>query len=66
MGKIMDNYKNAVLDKNGKLENFLISIAGKNFKCSCGCNCFHKPDKNNKYIYECNACGILYEGEGVK
>lgn len=48
--------------KDGKLENFTVSINGKNFKCSCGCNVFHKPDDTKLELYQCNACGTQYQG----
>ena len=48
---------------SGKIENFIVKTEGKSFRCTCGCNVFHKPDKERPNRYECNACGILYEGE---
>jgi Lar family restriction alleviation protein len=52
-----------VLDKNGKIENFIMSSGGKPFRCSCGCNVFHKPDNKNLTLYECNSCHTEYIGE---
>lgn len=45
-----------VRDERGNLENFLIKVAGLPFKCTCGCNVFHKPDSNDLDLYQCNAC----------
>lgn len=50
-----------VLDKEGKLENFILKVAGERFRCSCGCNVFHKPDSTRQELYECNACGVWME-----
>ena len=52
-----------VRNPDGSLENFMISINGKNFACSCGCNVFHKPDNTRLEIYKCNSCGHEYSGE---
>lgn len=35
--------------------NFTLKVAGKPFRCSCGCNVFHKPEKENPEKYECIA-----------
>lgn len=52
-----------VLDKNGKIENFIMSSGGKPFRCHCGCNVFHKPDNKKLTLYECNSCHTEYIGE---
>lgn len=49
------------LMKGNELHQFMI----KGFRCGCGCNVFHKPDKTNLLLYKCNACGLEYEGEVV-
>lgn len=46
---------------DGSLENFTLKVAGKPFRCECGCNVFHKPDKAKLEWYKCNACGTVYE-----
>lgn len=61
--KLPEKYKNAVLDEDGKVKSFTISLEGKNFRCRCGANCFHKPDKKNLQIYRCNGCGLTYTSE---
>jgi len=43
-------------------ENFIIRIAGKVFRCSCGCNVFQKRDPDFPEEYTCNSCGATYEG----
>jgi hypothetical protein len=48
---------------DGNKENFTIRSSGKFFHCQCGCNVFHKPDDRDLELYECNACGIQFEGE---
>jgi len=54
--------RDPVVDKNGKLEEFTVKINNKFFRCSCGCNVFHKPDKEYPDLYECNCCRITYQG----
>lgn len=49
--------------KNGKMEEFIVRVAGKPFRCNCGCNVFHKPDDTDLELYQCNACGEQYRGE---
>lgn len=51
----------------------LLTIHWKQFRCSCGCNCFHKPSEEerkifteefqDKNLYICNACQQAFEGE---
>lgn len=48
---------------DGTIENFMPKIGGELFKCRCGCNIFHKPDRDDPDIYECNACGNWYEDD---
>lgn len=50
-----------VLNPDGSKAQFLPKINGVGFRCNCGCNVFHKPDRKIPSIYECNACGIEYE-----
>lgn len=56
-----DRYENAVKLPNGDVENFTIRLDGKKYHCHCGCNCFHKPEKNRLDIFRCNACGETFE-----
>jgi hypothetical protein len=47
------------------INNILLKVAGKPFRCSCGCNVFHhpKPDEGEEVdddIYICNACETEY------
>lgn len=48
---------------NGEIENFTIKLEGKSYRCACGCNVFHKPDKTRLGLYECNACKTRFSGE---
>ena len=45
------------------IENVMVKIDGKAFRCHCEANVFHHPIKNDKTLYECNACGEWYRGE---
>ena len=60
---IEDKFKNAVLTEDGELETFILRVNGKLFRCRCGSNCFHKPDKSDLNLYACNVCGIWYHTE---
>ena len=40
-------------------ENFMPTVGGKPFRCSCGCNVFHKANYD-RHIYICNACEVAY------
>lgn len=52
-----------VVDADGNLENFLLRIVGKPYRCTCWCNVFHKPDRDNLNLYECNARERRFEAE---
>lgn len=52
-----------VKTEDGNIETFSITVAGDEFSCKCGCNCFHKPDKNDLELYACNACNTWYHSE---
>ena len=58
-----DKHKNSVKDEDGNLMNFTIKIGGNFFRCPCGCNVFHKPNKENLNYYKCNSCGSAYDTE---
>lgn len=47
----------------GQLKNVLLTVAGKHFRCSCGCNVFNKPDSQKPELYRCNACNMEYSAE---
>jgi len=55
-------YRGKVL-LNNTVKSHMIKIGGKRFYCECGCNCFHKPDLEDEFIYKCNACNSVYKGE---
>lgn len=59
---IGEKVEEPVLNEDGSLENFTVGIGGKLFRCSCGCNVFHKPDKTKLELYGCNGCDARYEG----
>ena len=46
---------------DGNIEQFTLKVGGKPFRCSCGCNVFHKPDRRRLDLFECNACGTWFE-----
>lgn len=45
-----------------EIKNVMIKVAGKPFRCKCGCNVFHHPEERPE-VYECNACEQWYEGD---
>lgn len=57
---VADRYAKAVTLPDGSIENFLLKVVGKQFRCDCGSNVFHKPDRKYPEIYECNGCGSRY------
>lgn len=56
-----DKAPEPVRTDDGKLENFTLRIAGSPYRCPCRCNVFHKPDRTNLDLYECNGCGQQFE-----
>ncbi len=55
-----------VLDLLGNVKQSMIQLPkfnGRSFKCKCGGNVFHQPDKTRPNIYECNSCGTWYESK---
>lgn len=52
-----------VCTPDGKIENFVLKIKGTAFRCTCGCNVFHKPDLTRLERYKCNACDFEFECE---
>lgn len=51
-------------DSEIKNHAMMLTVNGKNFRCTCGANVFHRPRPNteSKIIY-CNGCETVYEGE---
>lgn len=43
----------------GEPEQTMPHVAGKPFRCHCGCNVFSRVGDR----YTCNACGAIYRGE---
>lgn len=40
--------------------DIMLRVAGKRFRCSCGCNVFQHPE-GEPDIYRCNSCNKEYE-----
>jgi hypothetical protein len=52
-----------LLHEDGTLHQFMPKVNGVTFRCECGCNVFHKPDKDDPELFECNSCQTWYRGE---
>lgn len=52
-----------LMGDDGKLECCTLKIAGKPYRCHCGANVFHHPDKSQLSLYECNGCNAQFEAE---
>lgn len=49
---------------NGQVEQFIVNtVGGHSFFCQCGCNVFHKPDRTDLDVYQCNSCGTRYRAD---
>ena len=46
--------------EDGSLQEFLLTMDGKRFRCDCGCNVFHKF-KGEPDTFYCNCCPLGYE-----
>ena len=46
---------------DGTVQQFTLRIDGKRYVCPCWCNVFHKPDRENLDVYQCNGCGQQFE-----
>jgi hypothetical protein len=46
-----------VRNADGSLHELTLKVAGKPFRCQCGCNVFHQPDNTDAALVQCNACG---------
>mgnify|MGYP007044033369 CR=1 FL=1 len=49
-------------------DNMLVFLGGSeriSFRCRCGANVFKKAiaQIHDTYLYKCNACGTVYEGD---
>lgn len=55
-----DKFKNAVRTEDGNVKSFILNVGGKPFRCRCGANCFHKPNKDDLELYACNSCDTWY------
>ena len=58
---VQDRYAEAVTHDDGTLHNFTIRVDGTRHRCACGCNVFHKPDRKNLGLYQCNGCDARLE-----
>jgi hypothetical protein len=45
-----------LINGDGSLYNTTLKVAGKPYRCECGCNVFHHPDKTDMDLYQCNGC----------
>lgn len=43
------------------MDNHMLTVGGKSFRCECGCNVFHKGKYKGLWI--CNGCGTEYGDE---
>jgi hypothetical protein len=50
-----------VRNADGSLQQFMPKVGGRPFRCRCGVNVFHKPDRTQPRIFRCNGCGTDYE-----
>ncbi len=51
-------------EKEDSQPNVILKVAGKPFRCNCGCNVFHKPrpiSEPGRYV--CNACDTEYTAD---
>lgn len=51
---------------DGSLYTVMPKVGGKFFRCPCGCNVFHHPDKTDLDKLECNSCGEWYTSQEAK
>ena len=58
---VADRYAQPVTLADGSIQNFMLRINGKPYRCDCGCNVFHKPDRRYLDLYECNGCEQRFE-----
>jgi hypothetical protein len=59
-GEAVDKAR-SVIESAAKTGNFILKVADKPFRCSCGCNVFHHPPSDPE-VFACNACDLCYEG----
>jgi len=53
---VADRYAIPVTNPDGSLKNFFLHVGEKSYRCDCGCNVFHKPDKKWLTLFKCNGC----------
>ena len=52
-----------VLHDDGTVACFMVKDPdGNPFRCECGANVLHKPDRTDLTLYECNGCGVRLHG----
>lgn len=59
MGKLTEPLRH----EDGSLHQFTLKIEGRPYRCECGCNVFHKPDKEKLMVYQCNSCKETFKTE---
>ena len=60
MAEHLERKPQPALNPDGSIQCFMPRVGGKGFKCSCGCNVFHKPDDTKPDIFACNSCPAVY------
>lgn len=62
-GQVERPVRPPVADRHSQavLHNFILKVGGKSYRCDCGCNVFHKPDRKRLDLYQCNACEQRFE-----
>ena len=52
-----------LLNEDGSLHQYILRIGGKPYRCECGCNVFHHPDKTKLDVFQCNSCRDRFRTE---
>ena len=52
-----------LLKEDGSLHQSTLKLNGVSYRCHCGCNVFHHPDKESLNLYECNSCKEVFDTE---
>lgn len=52
-----------LLKEDGSLHQSTLKFNGVRYRCRCGCNVFHHPDKECLSLYECNSCKEVFDTE---
>lgn len=61
-----DKIPQPLREEDGSLKQFMFrnyQLSGRSFYCECGCNVFHRPDRENLDLYKCNCCWREYEAD---